>query len=372
MRIGVVTTSFPRGPDDWAGGFVAGHVSWLRSQGIDVDVVAAGDGPGRVAPGAALFYGEGAPDRLARDRRAWRWAALWSAALAAEVRRRARSWDAAVAHWLVPCGAVAAALVRRPLVAVAHSGDVHLLARTRLAAPVAALLARAGARVVFAAPAVRARFEAAAGRAARGLDAGVTPMGIDARRFAALPRRPRRGDTVLFVGRLVPVKGVDVLVDAFARVRADARLVIAGDGPEAARLRAAAGPRVEFAGEVRGAARDRLLAAADVVVVPSVEVEGGRSEGTPVVALEAMAAGVPVVATRAGGLADLPGDVVDRVPPSCPIALAAAIERGLAGDPARVARARRFALAHDWSAVGPRLVPPAIAARLAGPPGGPR
>jgi hypothetical protein len=44
MRIGVVTTSYPRDPDDWAGGFVAEHVRWLRAAGHEVEVLAAGPG----------------------------------------------------------------------------------------------------------------------------------------------------------------------------------------------------------------------------------------------------------------------------------------------------------------------------------------
>ena len=352
MRLGIVTTSYPRTDGDWAGGFVAGHARWLERAGHTVDVVAAGDGPGRVWAGAGLFYGEGAPDRLARSPLAWWNAARFSAGLIAETRRRARDWDAAIAHWLAPCG-VAAALAGVPAVAVAHSGDVHLLRRTRLVYPVAALLARAGVHVSFVTDELRALFLERAGGVA--LSTSVTPMGIDFDHFAQLPRATD-GATVVFLGRLVPVKGVDTLLAAFDRVRAPATLVVAGDGPLAGPLRARAGARVRFAGEVRGAARDRLLACADVVVLPSRRVEAGRSEGMPVVALEAMAAGAHLVASRVGGLAELPQDVADLVEPDDPIALAAAIDVALISAPARVAAAREWARDHDWGRVGPRLI----------------
>jgi phenylacetate-CoA ligase len=142
-----------------------------------------------------------------------------------------------------------------------------------------------------------------------------------------------------------------------------ARLVIAGAGPARASLaaRAAASPaahRIALAGELRGPARDAALAAADLLVLPSLELPGGRSEGLPVSVLEAMAAGVPVIATATGGLCELPDAAITRVRPGDPAALAAAIDALLA-DPARrrrqVAAGRACAAAADWAEVGARL-----------------
>jgi phosphatidylinositol alpha-1,6-mannosyltransferase len=108
------------------------------------------------------------------------------------------------------------------------------------------------------------------------------------------------------------VKGFDYLVEAHARASAthpELRLILVGDGDareeltERARLLGVA-DTVTFAGT---AARDEVpayLAASDVVVVPSVHY-GGYVDGLPNVALEAMAAGKPLVATRVGGLPDL-------------------------------------------------------------------
>jgi glycosyltransferase involved in cell wall biosynthesis len=95
------------------------------------------------------------------------------------------------------------------------------------------------------------------------------------------------------VARFDGVKQLDVLVDAMTRLRG-VTLVLVGDGPESARLRALAaqrslGSRVVFAGEVEGAAR--LLPAFDVYATPS------RKEGMPIAVLEAMALGLPVVAS---------------------------------------------------------------------------
>ncbi len=374
MRVGVVTTSYPREPGDPAGNFVAGHAQWLASRGHHVEVIAAGPGAPaidgvavrRVASGG-LFYRGGAPEALEAGGR-WTDALVFSAAMAREVARAGRGWDRAFAHWLVPSAACAAlALPRRiPLTAIAHSGDVHLLNRMRASSAVAALLAARAAKICFVADAVRDRFASEiAPRALRRRVLGssvVCAMGIDAERLHAQPTlAPASRDgapVVLFLGRLVPVKGADVLFDALDHMRERARIVIAGDGPLRAELelRARNCPdRIAVIGEVRGAERDRWLARASVVVVPSRQLPSGRTEGMPLVALEAMAAGVPVVASAVGGLAEMP--LAARIPPDDAGALAAALDRVLSACP-DVRAAREFARRHDWSAVGPRLNPP--------------
>lgn len=382
MRIGLVTTSYPRSPGDPAGGFVAEHAAFLVRAGHDVEVIAA-DGPGRavergpsggprvrwVAAPPGLFDRGGAPEALAGGGRSYLAAARFSLALARAVRRRAPAWDAVVAHWLVP-GALAALAGARglPLLAIAHSGDVHLLRRLRLTRAVGALLSRPGVRISFVTDELRRLFvEGAPGCTA---PMQVCPMGVDAARLRdarrALVRATGGPPPVLFLGRLVPVKGVDVLIRAAALWRCPARLVVAGAGPLERELRALADAvapgRVDFVGVLRGAERDRALAAADLVALPSIRVEAGRSEGLPTVALEAIASGAAVVASAVGGLAELPGDAVTLVPPGDPTALAAAVDRLHQQDPqddSQTAVHERFALAFDWSSIGPRLLPPA-------------
>jgi glycosyltransferase involved in cell wall biosynthesis len=103
----------------------------------------------------------------------------------------------------------------------------------------------------------------------------------------------------LVVSRLAPEKGVDVAIDACRA--AGLPLVIAGDGPQRAQLEAqAAGAPVTFAGYVDDAALARLRAAASVALVPS-----RSAETFGLAAAEAMVAGVPVVASRAGALGEL-------------------------------------------------------------------
>jgi glycosyltransferase involved in cell wall biosynthesis len=369
MQLGVVTTSYPRFPGDPAGNFVAAHVAALRALGHRVEVIAAGGGPAINEPvrrvgGLGLFYAGGAPDALERSPlRAGLAAAAFTARLTAAVAASARRWDAIIAHWLAP-SAIAALPAGRPVTAIAHGGDVFTLRRLHLLGPVLGALHRRGARLVLVSEQLREVARAAAPALAGWLDAAlVQPMGVDAARFAALARAPSDPPTVLCAARLVPIKGVDVALAAMRHVRAAARLVIAGDGPERARLArdaALARPGATLAaallGEVPTDRRDDLLSAASVVVVPSRVTPAGRTEGTPAIALEALAAGVPVVASAVGGLRGLAGRTgVQLVPPDDPRALAGAIDRALS-DPPPPAALRAAVADLDWGNVAPRLL----------------
>jgi glycosyltransferase involved in cell wall biosynthesis len=143
---------------------------------------------------------------------------------------------------------------------------------------------------------------------------------------------------VLFVGRLAPQKGVDTLVEAAGLLEhPSAQVLLVGDGPERPALervteRLGVGDRLRFEGFVT---HDRLPAAmahADVLVLPSLYEELGT------VLLEAMQAGLPIVASETGRIPDVMEDGVNGllVPPGDPEALARAIDRILSdGDLAR-------------------------------------
>lgn len=144
-----------------------------------------------------------------------------------------------------------------------------------------------------------------------------------------------------WVGRLIPVKGADVFLDALAQLpNASIAASIVGDGAERARLEQQArslglllGPRVRFHGQMDDASR--LFPAFDTFVLSS------RSEGTPLVLPEAIAAGVPVIATSVGGVPDLLGPNGGLlVPPEQPAALARAILATYANPVAAQSRAR--------------------------------
>ena len=254
-----------------------------------------------------------------------------------------------VAHWLVP-SAIAALPFDRPALAIAHGGDLHTLRALGLLRPTLRALNARRTRLAF----VSHELLALARAAVPELAAIVQPMGIDVARFRAIPRTPTLPPTVLVVSRLVPVKGVEVALAAFAQVATPARLVIAGDGPQRAELARRAGPNVALVGAVDTIARDRWLAQASAVVVPSRILKSGRTEGMPLIALEALAAGVPVIASDVGGLRELAA--VHRVPPDDPAALARAIDRVL-GDPPAPDDLQATVSHLDWATVARRLLP---------------
>ena len=141
-------------------------------------------------------------------------------------------------------------------------------------------------------------------------------------RTSPLPSAP----VVCAWGRHVPQKGLDLLIDAFSEVlreEPEARLLVGGDGPDNAALRAAAGPSVDFLGALDRAGVHGLLDASRVAVVPS------RLEPFGIVALEAMATGRAVVWSTTGGLGEATGGLGWGVLPSDRGALAAAIVEAL-------------------------------------------
>jgi glycosyltransferase involved in cell wall biosynthesis len=167
----------------------------------------------------------------------------------------------------------------------------------------------------------------------------VTPAGQLSREEARQALgEPASGTIVGWVARLIRVKACDVFLRAFVACKGlPVRAVIVGEGPERAGLEALAaelglGGQVRFFGEHPAAGR--LFKAFDAFVLSS------RSEGTPITLLEAMSAGVPVVATAVGGIPDvLTEEHAWLVPPEDPPALGAALREALENRDAAAERA---------------------------------
>jgi glycosyltransferase involved in cell wall biosynthesis len=183
----------------------------------------------------------------------------------------------------------------------------------------------------------------------------VIPLGVDIDRFASAEAldlrtigRPRIG----FVGRFEPVKGLDVLLDAFGRLTTPAELVLVGDGS----LRPALlGHRAHVLPSVPFEQVPSLLKALDVLVLPSVTILPLHREQFGRVLAEAMAAGVPVIGSSSGAIPEVIGDAGLVVPERDPHALSQAIAAVLGDGDVRkrlIERGlQRAASQFAWSAV---------------------
>jgi phosphatidylinositol alpha-mannosyltransferase len=178
----------------------------------------------------------------------------------------------------------------------------------------------------------RATARAAIGRLSGRVE--IIENGVEVRRLASVAPWPSTGPTVVFVGRIEPRKGLEVLLSAFASLPASTRLWVVGDGPESGLLRSRYGsdPRIEWLGPLGDEERAARVAGAEVFVAPSL---GGESFG--VVLLEAMAAGTAVVASDLPGYRLAAGGAARLVPPGDPVALGEAVRSVLLDDAARAA-----------------------------------
>lgn len=271
----------------------------------------------RYAPAAleSLVYGGGIASNLRRA--AWKYALVPTFLLMQYLRARSlvrkEGIDAIHAHWLIPQGRIATTLGKRfglPVIVTSHGGDLYGLRGSMLRRWKRHVAAAAAAMtVVSSAMAQEAR--------AQGLQPprmSVLPMGVDLKsRFVPDESVERRADELLFVGRLVPKKGLRHLLDAMPSIiaqRPGVTLTIAGFGPEEAALRAQVehlglAACVTFLGAVPQEGLPALYRRASLLVAPFVRDESGDQEGLPVVLMEAIGCGCPVLAGHVQGVEDL-------------------------------------------------------------------
>ena len=287
------------------------------------------------------------PPRVARGS----YGHCFAASVRGAFRRAVRGFapDVVFAPWAYPDGWAAVRLARRvglPVLVQVHGSDVKLLDRSAARRRRTAEALDAADGVIAVSRDLRDRVVALGVPSERvtviydGVDPGVFRPGDRraARAAVGFPGGWPAAPVLLFVGNLVLVKGIDVLLRALTAV-SSARLVVVGAGPERDRLARQAATlgvaeRVTFLGSLPQSALPDWYRAADLFVLPS------RSEGVPNVLLEAGACGTPWVASRVGGIPEIPGHASRRlVPPDDPAALATAIADALAAgrpDPAEL------------------------------------
>jgi glycosyltransferase involved in cell wall biosynthesis len=345
MRILVLTTSYPCAPGDYRGRFVhdvarslagLGHAvrvltphpgrNAARVETLDgVTVERVGYLPRPLSRRPSLFGSFGIQPTLAAEK--WRWLELPPAlaALAARAWGQCRSADLVVSNWLLPCGLIAG-LARgqggpRHL-AIEHGGGLRLLAGLPLGRHVFALAADRADLLHFVSSSMK---EKALGFLPKGEAGQVEKRTIV---FPMPPAQTGNGRPgrhyfaplkMLFVGRLVPEKGLLTLLAGLALTRQSV-LTVVGDGPERARAEELVqshrlAGRVVFKGERAVQALPGLMAEHDALLIPSAPATGRSpeadlTEGTPRVLLEGMAMGLVPVVSPIGGLGEIvrPGE----------------------------------------------------------------
>ena len=286
----------------------------------------------RPRPLQQTFYGSGVPDNL----RLAPWRGLGALTFAGVLARRARKelsdCDALLSSWCVPSGWAASRIAEgRPHLCICHATDLRWLRRTPGRRTVARQIAAGASAMWFLSESHRVDFFRTAGLHTDSVPAQIGAMPCERPEPLARSRTEMRRalgldeTSLLFLGRLVPIKGVDLLLQAAAGLDRNVTLRIAGDGPERARLTALAaqlGVNAQFEGWVVGARKEELLHACDALVVPS-----RPGDGLPTVLAEARARALPIVATRVGAIPEYIGaDPNARVVrPESPAALRRAI-----------------------------------------------
>ncbi len=246
--------------------------------------------------------------------------------------------DVILAYFAYPYGFAAVQfgkIFKLPVVISCRGSDINLMATPKLQKGMIVSALRGCQRVFVMSDEMQKRV------LSFGLDpkrVEVVSNGVDAERFKPMDRKqarealgvPTDARVLVCVSRLSKEKGIDILVDAMAKLKDDSRLYVIGDGLEHAALTARAlsagvAARITFARARPHSEIPQWIAAADISVLPS------RSEGMPNAVLEALACGRPVVATAVGGTQELIDNAAlgILVPPGDSGALAHALHTAL-------------------------------------------
>lgn len=364
MKIAVLAHSFPRFPADTHGTFVKSLCEAVASLGHEVHVLVPFDPELREDPQTPLHihsFRYVKPDRfhllgysrtLRRDvaMKAWAWLQsplyFYFAQRALHRLVREQGIDLVHAHWHLPNGYVAWRVQRQlgvPFAVTLHGSDVFMAERNGLFRSMAAGALGAASHVTSCSADLQQRLVRIGGEAQRS-KVLLVPNGTDLPPSREIPATPgldgrlRLQDDerlLVAVGRMVDKKGFRYLLDAMPSILAaqpKVRLVLGGGGDLQPSLQQRAkdlgiDAKVDFPGMLSHDEVLALVARGELFVMPSVRDAKGNIDGLPIVVLEAMAAGTPVVATDLAGMPLAIDDGVHGrlVPEKDPQALSAAI-----------------------------------------------
>ena len=352
MKVLYIVTLFARSDDDVINPWMVETIQRLREKGLDVDVYAPSyrglkdHGYRGIAVKRfryciksleRLSHERTVPDRI-KENKLWLFIVpfyIIGGMLGLFRVCRQKKYDVIHVHWPFPhalFGWVAARLCRASLVCQFHGVELRWVENSL---PAFGSLLDWSLKVSDLVVANSSHTAAAIKK--RGVDCWleVIPYGSPVE-FREHEAESHEGKTILFVGRLVERKGIEYLIRALEFLDKTYSLTIVGEGPEEEKLRAITSEmgyeyRVTFAGRIGGESLARCYEAADCFVLPAITDSRGDTEGLGVVLIEALSCGLPVVASKSGGIVDIVKDQETGllVPEKDPRALAAAIEKVL-------------------------------------------
>ena len=241
----------------------------------------------------------------------WLFVSLW-----VHLFKMRKSYDIVQANWLIPQGIVQSFL-KMPYIVTGHGADVTSLNHGLLKK-----LKRRCLKNAWGVTAVSQPLMDVLDGIYKNENQAVISMGCDTSLFGRQYREENyfgQGNqkVLLFVGRLAEKKGVCYAIEAMRNVE-NAMLVIAGDGPlreelqrQADKVMRETGKKIVFLGAKTHEELKKIYASADLFVMPSITAKDGDKEGFGLVILEAFASGLPIVASRSGGITDIVKDGVN-------------------------------------------------------------
>ena len=387
LKVLMLTTSYPRNRGDSAGLFLRHLAEKISQSGTKVQVLTPAERRGGTCiednivvhrfqyfplSWQGLAYGSGILPNLKRNPWLWIQVPFFLLCMAFSLFRIIRKESPHIihAHWVIPQGLVAVLaklLYKCPVITTAHGGDAFALRGGIMAHLKRSVLRRSNAWTAN----TRATSEAFGGNGTLP-NPHIIPMGVDVEHFRSgqcpILRKelPQDELLIIFVGRLVEKKGLEDLLSAFSFLPSELRqktsLWVVGDGESRTALQRQAetleiNGKIRFWGQISNHLLPDFYAAANLLVVPSIEASSGDTEGQGVVILEAFAARLCVLATRVGGISEIVEDGTTGVltEPQHPEHLSSAIKKLLNSDRLRQELSEnafsRVQQKYDWNTV---------------------
>ena len=328
------TTSYPRFKGDHAGIFVYAFVKNISSY-FDCTILIPSykgakdyieDGikiahfsyflPARLQ---ILCYGDGIINNIRRNKFAALQIPLFLLSFFFKALKLCKECHIIHSHWIFPSGFIGAILSKIyniKHITTIHSGGLYLLARFPFSSSIIRFIYNNCEQVICVSKDLKKELVRHIGNSKK---IAVIPMGVEIYKSTAnnvkiQSKIKKQGKfMVLYMGRLIKIKGVEYLIHALSRMK-NVVLYIAGDGRRRKALMKLSdrlGVNSNFLGYVSGNVKKQIYDASDVIVVPSIRGKNGRTEGVPLVILEAFSYGKPVIGSDTGGIRDAVRDGIN-------------------------------------------------------------